>query len=56
MDGTKYTPQQLRDMAQHVLKAKQSGDERYMQFVIIFSVRAGLSTDEAEAYIRKLAL
>lgn len=56
MKPCKYPINVLREMARHVLKAKQSGDERYMQFVTTFAVRTEITPDQAEAHIRKLAL
>jgi hypothetical protein len=52
----KYSIGTLQAMARSLLEAKQSGDKRYMQFVTIFSVRAGLTPEETEAHIRSLAL
>lgn len=52
---SKYSPAQLRAMAEQALQAKQAGDHRYLMLVINLSERTGLSAKECEQRILALA-
>jgi hypothetical protein len=51
----KYTPGQLRDMAQICLAAKAQNDMRYLQVVMQLALRLGIAPAQAMTGIERLA-
>lgn len=52
---SKYTQDELRRWAQIALVARDSNDERYLALVLTLSMRTGLSPEEVEKRIKRLA-
>ena len=51
----KYTPEQLKEKALILIRAKQNGDERYFQFLMTVAIRTGLPTPQIEQKIYEFA-
>jgi len=51
----KYTPNQLKDMAQQALADRAQGGIDYMFLIMTMCQRTGLSSDEVERRIEQLA-
>jgi hypothetical protein len=51
----KYTPDQLREMAQICMAAKERNDGRYLQVVMQLALRLGIAPAQAMAGIARLA-
>ena len=52
---SKYTPNQLQDMAQQALADRAQGGIDYMFLIMTMCQRTGLSSDEVERRIGQLA-
>lgn len=51
----KYSNKALKNKALQLIKAKSSGDFRYLTFIMTVSVRAGVSPDHVERKIHEYA-
>lgn len=50
-----YTPEQLREMAQTALSARDAGSVEWLMLVIQLTIRTGLAPDAVELQIVRLA-
>lgn len=51
----KYTDEQLKEIANLALAAKQNNDPRYFQFIMTVCMATGMSAAEVEQRTRELA-
>jgi len=52
---SKYTTEALQAKAKETIRAKVSGDVRYLQLILTMSMRTGLDTKQVESKIEQLA-
>ena len=51
----KYSQRQLQAMAEHLLREKERGTDKYLQFVLLVSAMSGKTTEYIEKMIRVYA-